>query len=239
MMFITRYTKRRLHRDICADPLLHGLVLNLYLNGEEYPHRVSDYFPIATLEDCALADRMRCHMREEDKHVALYRKAIQGLGQPIVQLPLDDVFNHVIRHHTPTPLCEGEKDNADARLCRLANFLAHLHFLEARIVRSLEFHVEACVHAASDYPEKAVAVILADEREHAAYTRDAVMQLLPRGRALAVLGCHREAEAKANLDFSARQLGRLLHTHADRFPARRRWLYRAGARILQEVVNHG
>ena len=41
--------KRRLHRDIVADPVLHGLVLNLYLNGEQYPHRVSDYFPFAAV----------------------------------------------------------------------------------------------------------------------------------------------------------------------------------------------
>ena len=34
--------KRRLHREIVADPVLHGLVLNLYLNGEEYPHLVDD-----------------------------------------------------------------------------------------------------------------------------------------------------------------------------------------------------
>ena len=43
--------KARLHRDIVADPVLHGLVLNLYLNGEQYPHRVTDYFPLAAVED--------------------------------------------------------------------------------------------------------------------------------------------------------------------------------------------
>jgi len=42
--------KRRLHRDIVADPVLHGLVLNLYLNGERYPHRVDDYFPLAAAQ---------------------------------------------------------------------------------------------------------------------------------------------------------------------------------------------
>ena len=46
---------RRLHRDICADPVLHGLVLNLYLNGEEYPHRVADYFPMRTAAEAGLA----------------------------------------------------------------------------------------------------------------------------------------------------------------------------------------
>jgi hypothetical protein len=46
--------KRRLHRDIVADPVLHGLVLNLYLNGERYPHRVDDYFPLAAVNDAQL-----------------------------------------------------------------------------------------------------------------------------------------------------------------------------------------
>ena len=43
-MFTIDTAKRLLHRDLCADPLLHGLVLNLYLNGEQYPHRVENYF---------------------------------------------------------------------------------------------------------------------------------------------------------------------------------------------------
>ena len=58
MVFIDRI-KSRLHRDIVADPVLHGLVLNLYLNGEQYPHRVSDYFPFAAVEEPELERRMR------------------------------------------------------------------------------------------------------------------------------------------------------------------------------------
>src|SRR5258707_1861645 len=100
-MPIIRGIKRRLHRDIVADPVLHGRVLNLYLNGEQYPHRVADYFPMAAVEDAALARRMRAHLHEEDKHVALYRRAIRALGQPVVELPLPDVYNTVIRRHTP------------------------------------------------------------------------------------------------------------------------------------------
>src|SRR5262249_19838696 len=54
---IVERVKRRLHRDIVADPVAHGLVLNLYLNGEHYPHRVDDYFPLAAADDPALAER--------------------------------------------------------------------------------------------------------------------------------------------------------------------------------------
>ena len=75
--------KARLHRDIVADPVLHGLVLNLYLNGEQYPHRVSDYFPLAAVDDPALERMMREHMADEDKHIALYKRAIEKLEQPV------------------------------------------------------------------------------------------------------------------------------------------------------------
>src|SRR5438045_6872517 len=100
-MYLIASIKRRLHRDIVADPVLHGRVLNLYLNGEQYPHRVRDYFPAAALEDVALEQRMREHLREEDKHVALYMKAIRAIGQPVAELPLEDVYNTVILRHTP------------------------------------------------------------------------------------------------------------------------------------------
>jgi len=86
MLNLITSTKKQLHRDICTDPVLHGLVLNLYLNGEEYPHRVSDYFPIADTEEPELAELMRSHLRDEDKHIALYKKAavaiddLLGLG---------------------------------------------------------------------------------------------------------------------------------------------------------------
>ena len=36
-MRLAQAIKRRLHRDIVADPVLHGRVLNLYLNGELIP----------------------------------------------------------------------------------------------------------------------------------------------------------------------------------------------------------
>jgi hypothetical protein len=229
--------KRRLHRDIVADPVLHGRVLNLYLNGEQYPHRVRDYFPMAAVEDAAIERRMREHLREEDKHVALYAKAIRALGQPVAELPLDDVYNTVILRHTPPR--RTQPAGADDRRLALAHFLAHLHFLESRVAQSLEYHVEACAHAASAYPAKAVEVILRDERLHAAYTREAVHALLPARAARRVLAVHRRAEASANREFSARELKRLLGEEGTRFGAPGRALYACSAALMGVGRLHG
>jgi hypothetical protein len=230
--------KRQLHREIVADPLLHGLVLNLYLNGEQYPHRAADYFPLAAVEDAPLEARMRQHMREEDKHAALYIKAIGALGQPVQVLALPDVYNEVIRAHTPARFAMEEGDDRDLRTLKLANFLAHLHYLEKRIARSLEFHAEACERSASPYVAKAVRAVLKDEGSHVVYTHEAVQALLPRRVAAKVFSEHRRAERRANLDFSSRQLGRLVRDHGERFGKRSRFLYRCCSDLLGKVVFH-
>ena len=227
--------KRRLHRDIVADPVLHGRVLNLYLNGEQYPHRVQDYFPLAEVEEVALEERMRQHLREEDKHVALYTKAIHALDQPVTQLPIEDVYNTVILRHSPAPQAGTRKDT---RRITLAHFFAHLHFLESRVAQSLDYHLDACAHSANPYPAKAVAVILADERGHAAYTREAVLELVPARISSRVLAAHRRAEARANREFSARELNRLVHDQGGRFPAANRALYACSATLLGGL-SHG
>jgi hypothetical protein len=232
-------TKRQLHRDICADPVLHGLVLNLYLNGEEYPHRVSDYFPIADTEEPEIADMMRTHLREEDKHIALYKKAVRCLQQPVLILPMADIFNHVIRFHTPVSFAIGNTESRDKKREKLASFFAHLHFLEKRVATSLAYHLDACAHSPCDYPEKVIGVILADERRHAAYTREVVMELLPRRAASEVLHIHQAAESRANLAFSCSQLGKLLRGYARRFPRSRRWLYRLSCRYMEGLQAHG
>ena len=228
--------KHRLHRDIVADPVLHGRVLNMYLNGEQYPHRVAGYFPMAAVEDAALEQRMRAHLREEDKHVALYSKAIRELGQAVTELPLQDVYNTVIRKHTP-PLEEPPR-STDRKRLELAHFLAHLHFLESRIARSLEDHAEACARSAAPYVAKAVRVILADEKAHAAYTREALFAVLPGTVARSVLEVHREAEARADREFSARELRRLLSEEGHRFPPVSRAMYHCAA-LLQGGRSRG
>ena len=219
--------KRRLHREIVADPVLHGLVLNLYLNGEEYPHLVDDYFPIDVGREWGLDETMRNHLADEDKHVALYRKAIGKLGQPVLELPMADIFNEVIRGHTPASFAMEPHDDRDQRCLKLAHFFAHAHFLEKRVARSLEYHIEACAHGPSPYPEKAVGAVLHDEGRHVSYTREAVEDLLPRARANDVLALHARAEHSANLDFSARQLTKLLRDHSRRFSAAGRALFGA------------
>lgn len=237
MMLLTTAAKRRMHRDICSDPVLHGLVLNLYLNGEQYPHRVDDYFPVASWREPELASAMKAHMRDEDKHIVMYEKAIRRLRQPVLVLPLDDVFNHVIRSHTKISFAMRIEDSEESKRMQLAHFLAHLHFLEARVARSLEFHVEACTRSPSGYPEKVVAAVLVDELRHAAYTREAVLELLPRGRALEVLALHEKAEGRANLDFSAHQLGKLVRENFRRLPASRGWFYGVCALLLQVTAH--
>jgi hypothetical protein len=222
--------KRRLHRDIVADPVLHARVLNLYLNGEQYPHRVADYFPMASVEEPALAARLREHLREEDKHVALYTKAIRSLEQPVVELPLADVYNTVILRRTP--VAPGDRECPDRRRLALAHFFAHLHFLETRVAHSLEYHLDACVHAADPYPAKAVEVILRDERRHAAYTCETVREMVPSPVAQRVLAHHGRAESRANREFSSRELKRLLREEGARFDPRGRALYACSAALL-------
>lgn len=224
--------KRAMHRDICANPVLHGLVLNLYLNGEQYPHRVDDYFPAQDWLEPELAGAMQAHQRDEDKHIALYAKTLRELQQPVTVLPLADVYNEVIRKHTPVSFAIDARDSLDERRCKLAHFLAHLHFLETRVARSLEYHHDACARSPSPYPEKSVQIILADECKHAAYTREAVLDLVPTQLATAILSVHRRAEQAADADFSCTQLMRLLREHRARFPRLRRDLYRASVRLL-------
>ena len=227
--------KRALHRNIVADPVLHGRVLNLYLNGEQYPNRVAGYFPQVAAEEPELAQRLCTHLREEDKHVALYTKAIRELGQPLRVLPLEDVYNSVILRNTPQPETAGDPDG---RKLRLAHFFAHLHFLESRVAQSLGYHLEACARAASPYPEKAVEVILRDEQRHAAYTREAVFALVPKPVAERVLEVHRRSEGRANREFSARELKRLLAEEGHRFGLLGP-IYRGCAEVMQKGAVHG
>src|SRR6185436_6205208 len=186
----------------------------LYLNGEQYPHRVSDYFPFAAVEDPELERVMRAHVADEDKHIALYTRAIERLGQPVTLQPIEGVFNEVIRRHTPASFALEAGESRDSTRLELAHFFAHLHFLEKRVARSLEYHLDACAHAVSDYPQKVIDAVLRDERRHVRYTRDVVIQLLPAAESAEVLSLHATAERRANLDFSARELGRLAREQA-------------------------
>jgi hypothetical protein len=235
-MHLVRTVKRRLHRDIVADPVLHARVLNLYLSGEAYPHTVDDYFPVDSVACPDLAAAMAEHFRDENKHVALYTKAIEKLGQAVVDLPPEHIFNHVIRSHTVQPWRVEDGLSRDALDDRIAQFLAHAHWLERRIEHSLGIHAEACLHSPCGYTHKAVAAVLNDETRHVRYTRDAVFDLVPRQRAQDILEHHRQAEHRANLDFSSRQLQRLLREESGRWSAGGRALYGSCAAALRGLL---
>lgn len=237
-MALADAVKRKLHREIVADPVLHGLVLNLYLNGEQYPHRVDDYFPLAVGDEWDLGAAMRDHLADEDKHVALYARAIEKLEQPVLHLPMCDIFNEVIRDHTPASFAMAPQDDADTRRLKLAHFFAHAHFLEKRVARSLDYHLDACAHAASPFPGKAVAAVLRDETRHVSYTIEAVRELLPTSDAIAVLQIHSNAEKRANLDFSSAQLSGLLRRHRERFSLSGRWLFGSCTTLLNACLHH-
>lgn len=228
--------KKQLHRDIVADPVLHARVLNLYLCGEAYPHAVDDYFPIEHVACPELAQMMNTHMQEEDKHIALYAKAIQKLGQEVIDLPNECIFNHVIRTHTPEPWKVKAELSHDAKCDKVANFLAHAHWLEKRVEHSLTLHLEACAHSASEYPGKAVAAVLSDEIRHVRYTREAIFDLVPKQRATDILELHRKAEHSANLDFSSSQLRRLIGSESSHWPAARKPFYAACSFVMRGVL---
>jgi len=235
-VFLIDSIKRQLHRDICRDPVLHGLVLNFYLNGEAYPDRVADYFPVARADEPEIAAHLAAHLRDERKHVALYSKALQRLAQPQVEFPLPQVYNSMILAQTPA--MQSGASSGERRV-QLAGFFAHLHFLERRIAHSLEIHADACTHSPSRYPAQAVSAVLSDERRHVQYTRDVFHDLVPDRRAAAILAHHRRAEARANLLFSGRQLGMLTRDYATRFPRLRRPIYRIAAAIQEGIVHDG
>jgi hypothetical protein len=241
-MYLINRIKDRLHRDLIADPRTHGWVLNLYLNGERYPQTVGDYFPSAFAPSEYLAQELRRHRGEEHKHELLFAKAVRSLGQPVLELPRANVFNEVIRACTPARFATFQIVEADppaARREKLAHFLAHAHFLEKRVARSLAYHVDACAASSRHQVARLVAAVLRDEERHVRYTRAAVFDLLPRRQAQEVLGLHRHAEAKANLLFSATQLRHFAHRLVGAVvPPQRRLLYRLCAALMEGAYHH-
>lgn len=233
MNVLEHMLKRRWHDELVQHPRTHAWVLNLYRAGEHHPDTVDDYFPVAHAPP-ALAALMTRHRDEEAMHERLYAKAIEKLGEPLEDFMGLDVFNVAIRAHTPARFHITDADDDAARTEKLAHFLAHAHFLEDRIARSLTVHVASCERFGKHEVARAVRVVLADEVEHARYTRAAVHELLPHAQAQAVLALHARGESRANLAFSARQVRAHLSRHETRSSA----LWRVCARVMEGVVTH-
>jgi hypothetical protein len=229
--------KRRWHFDLASHPETHGWVLNLYRAGERYPETVSDYFPVEWAPWPELAADMRLHRGDEHRHVTLYSRALAALGQPVVELSGQDVFNRVIRDHTPASWAtppESETDGKDERRRRLAHFLMHAHHLEKRVQRSLEYHLEACARLGRPEVLCAVEKVHSDEERHVRYTQAACRELLCNTEYDNVLQMHARAEQAADRAFSARQVRAFLQ----RFGGCVKWSHRvlyAGCALLLDA----
>jgi hypothetical protein len=225
--------KGRFHGDIVANPVTHGWVLNLYRGGERYPQRVCDYFQSEFAPGKDLAAQLRRHAAEEDKHVHLFSHALRCLEQPIVEVELGDVFNEVIRSFTPCTFHIVEGDSLENRRRKLANFLAHAHYLEKRVARSFAYHIDACEREGRDEIAELIIRAKRDEDGHVQYTRVAVFELLTHRDACAIMEVHKRAEARANLVFSQRQVRVFLARYATVLPKYRQWLFRICATIME------
>jgi hypothetical protein len=233
---ITNSVKLRWHLDLASHPETHAWVLNLYRAGERYPDTVCDYFPHAHAPWPQLAEDMRLHQGDERRHVVLYGKAIAALGQQVLELDGLDVFNEVIRRHTPASFAvEGEAPPEERRL-RLAHFLMHAHHLERRVQRSLEYHLEACARLRRDEVIGAVEKVHSDEERHVRYTLAACRELLRNTEYDNVLQLHERAEAAADRAFSARQVRTFLRDYGRCVKWSHRVLY-AGCALLMEAGN--
>ena len=225
--------KRRWHDDLVAHPDTHAWVLSLYRAGELHPQTVRDYFPAWAADDPALRASIEQHEKDEAKHVRMYDGALAKLGLPRTEFEGMDVFNVVIRAETGVSFSMDGLD-ADARRERLAHFLANAHFLEKRVVRSVEYHLEACVRAGRTDVARVVELVGADEERHVAYTLAAVRDLLGSpARVAEVLELHRRGEERANLRFSARQVRAFLARFSDHVGVRHSLLYRASASMME------
>lgn len=235
-MSIFSSLKQVWHDELASSPDTHAWVLSLYRAGEFHPQTVDDYFPTDAADDPELRERLRAHRADEARHVALYDHAIARLGQETETFTGADVFNCVIRSETPVDLATGRLDSPDGRAERVAHFLAHAYFLESRVARSLELHLEASSRAGRPHVAKVVASVYADELKHVSYTLEGVRHLLPRARAEAVLALHREGEARANLAFSARQVRHFLDRFGHRTNLSSRALFLT-ARSMMELAH--
>lgn len=237
-MIIVPAIKEAWHADIARDPEVHGWVLNLYMLGERYPKTVDDYFPSRFAPTPELASLLDQHRADEHKHELLFARALQAMGQPFLDLPPEDVYNHSVRSFTPVSFAIADSDGPEERRRKLAHFMAHAHFLESRIERSLLYHIDACLAAGKDSVARAVEVVWTDEARHATYTRETVFELVGSARAREILDLHKRAEARANLSFSSRQVAAYVRRFGQAGPRHKRWLYRFCGALMKEAAAH-
>lgn len=232
---IERAAKVRLHAWLAGDPRAHAWTLSLYRAGERHPETVSDYFPCERARERwpELATSMKRHAGDERRHAALYAKAIERMGEAVLEIDDADVFNVVIRRHTRASWAIDERDGDDEVRLKLAHFMAHAFHLERRVARSLRYHREGCARAGRDDVCETVERVLADEERHVSYTRAAIDALTTRAERDEVLRVHAEGEALADRAFSSRQLRTFLDRYGRALPRRDRMFYAASAIVME------
>jgi hypothetical protein len=232
---LERAAKVRLHAQLAADPRAHAWTLSLYRAGERHPETVADYFPCEHARERwpELAASMKRHAGDERGHAALYAKAIEKMGQRVLEIDDDDVFNVVIRRHTHAAWQIDDADGADEVRRKIAHFMAHAHFLEKRIARSLRYHHEGCVRAGRSDVVGTIERVLADEERHVSYTWEAAMALTTARERETLIRAHAEGEARADKAFSARQLRTFVSTHAGSLPRGERFVYAMSAFVME------
>lgn len=234
-----RFAKIRLHQRLVEHPASHAWTLSLYRAGEHHPETVTDYFPHRHAEERwpDLARALRRHAGDERRHAALYQKAILKMEQPVTDFAELDVFNSVIRKHTPLRWSIEPIDSPDEVRRKIAHFLAHAHTLEKRVARSLEYHREACLRLGRAEAFTVVERVLQDETRHVESTREALTELTTRSECEEMLALHARAEANADRDFSARQLRRFISRWGQRLPLAERTFYAMAAFVMEQ--GHG
>jgi len=232
---LERAAKVRLHTQLASDPRAHAWTLSLYRAGEQHPEKVVDYFPVELVRDRwpELAASMKRHAGDERGHAALYTRAIERMGERVLEVPDDDVFNVVIRRHTDAGWHIVPSDDADAVRLKLAHFMAHAYHLEKRIARSLRYHVEGCSRAGRTDVVGTVERVLADEERHVSYTWEAVMELTTASERERVVRVHADGETRADRAFSSRQLRTFLDEHAGTLPRTDRMFYAMSAFAME------
>jgi len=234
-MAATQKMKLRWHRDLASDPVTHGWVLNLYRAGEQHPETVDDYFPSQHAPWPTLGSDISKHERDERRHTLLYTALIERIGQPVVELSGSDVYNQVIRRHTPMRWAISATDSSDQKRTKLAHFMAHANCLERRVLQSLEFHMEACAQLGNRRVHKAMETVYRDEVRHVGYTAEALSELVTRAEAKDILAVHQAAEAAADRAFSALQVRAFLALHGNRISPTSRLFYAACGWLMEHV----
>jgi hypothetical protein len=230
---LVRVVKQAWHRDLVSHPETHAWVLSLYRAGELHPQTVDDYFPSWAADSDELRAQMERHASDEARHVKMYERAIARLGTRRTDFEGLDVFNVAIRSETRADFRVQDTPDGDARREKLAHFLAHAHFLERRIARSLEYHLEACERAGRSDVARVVSVVHADEGRHTSYTLEAVRDLVPAARAAEIVEVHRRGEERANLLFSARQVRSFLASFSHHASFSHTLVYRISAMMME------